>query len=176
MKQNTHKTSIPENCDVRDYYGNWVYSDGTIINKRGQCLKAYKRKVSIVKIEKDENGNLVSKRHSILHAKVVYEAFTGRTVPRTEIARFKDGNPENVEFSNIEFVTKKEHFKGHDWSSLKKVSDEKVEEIRRIYRVGESNRGNTANQLNRTVPSQNELSTKYDVSKSTILKIVKGVY
>lgn len=176
MSQDTHRTSIPENCDVRDYYGNWVYRDGTIINKNGIKLKPYKGKVSIVKEQVDEKGETIRKRHSILHAKVVYEAFTGQTVPRTMIVRYRDENPENVNINNIAFVSKKEYFRDYDWSPLKKLSDDTVQEIRHIYRVGETNRGNLKNQLNREVPSQYELSKQYEVSLSTIQKIVKGVY
>ena len=96
----------------------------------------------------------------MLKIRFVYEAVYGPT-PYGSMITAKDGDRTNAKLSNIEYRTRKEYFNNHDWSMKAKVSKENVERILKDREDGLSYRA---------------LAEKYNVSLSTIQKILKGEY
>lgn len=108
------------------------------------------------------------------NARIVYEAVTKERLSASVVMKRKDGNYENCAFDNILIVSRKEHLKNNNYSSLYALSREEVAEIKAKYDI-ETRRKLGAKGKNMH-PSYNELAREYGVSKSTIVKVIKGNY
>lgn len=140
-----------EECIV--YKGLKIYpEEGEVYSPSGRELGHGKPKVQLI----SERGTKLS----ILKLRLVYEAVHG-PIEYGSVVVPKDGDPTNGKISNALYMTRTEYFKGHDWSIKLKVDKERAKQIREKYLTGRSYR---------------TLAEEYDVSTSTILKIVKGTY
>lgn len=142
------------------YYGNQVYEDGRIYNAIGDKIAI---KDGIVRLY--ING----KKRTLLAGRVVYEAFTGKEIPKGYVIKFRDGDKNNASYQNVEVIDRKTFFDGHVWEC--KFTKEEKEQIRKEYDATNPKqhgfkRGNER-------PSYVDLAKKYGCSKSTIIKIIK---
>lgn len=141
-----------------------VHRNGNIYNAAGKKLKILKNGSVRIYI----NG----KKHIWKAAKVVYEAFSEQKLTSGQLLIFKDNNPNNIAFDNIDVIARKDYFKDHDWSDLFALSEKEIEEILKIKNKGKTNPMTGERQEY----SCRELATKFNVSKSTMYKVLRGTY
>ena len=100
------------------------------------------------------------KKHRVNKLKFVYEAVHGE-LPRGLLIHPKDGNELNAKIDNALIISRKEHFKDHDYSYAAAADQETIDAIKYDRERGFS---------------FNQLASKYRISCGTIMKIVKGEY
>lgn len=141
--------------DIKGYEGLYQISNhGRVYGiKRGYILRPHKNgKYSHVQVELRKNG--LSKRF-YLHRLVL--SHFNREPLNLEECRHKDGNPSNNHISNLEWGTRLENMKDravHGNTAVginngkSKLTEEKVKEIRRLYKTGKYTRKNLASMFN----------------------------
>ena len=144
---------MAEKNDCVEYKGLKIYPEtGEVYSPSGRELGHGKPKVQMM----SERGTKLS----VLKLKLVYEAVNG-PIEYGSVVVPKDGDPCNGKISNALYMTRTEYFKGHDWSMKFKIDKEKAEEIRKKYMNGDT---------------YAKIAIEYQISPSTVLKIVKGQY
>ena len=103
------------------------------------------------------------KKHREIRTKIyfIYEIVNG-PLKVGAIVRPKNGNYADARIDNIEVVSRKEYFDGHDWSMKVVLSENACEEIKRLHKT-------------QNIPCM-DLALAYNVSKSTIQKVLNGEY
>ena len=164
MKEKT----IPKRCLKKASYNDFieVYENGVVLS-RGKELKGEICKNGYKRVHVSKNGK--SKR--LLVHRIVATAFIPNPDNLPEV-NHKDGNKQNNNVSNLEWVTASENQKHAYKTGLKsakgikngarKLTETDVKEIRNHYVKGKHGEYNT-----------NGLAVKYGVSPRTILQVIK---
>ena len=141
------------------YHGYTFYRDGRIISPDGYELCGYYFTYPYSHI----NINYDGKSYKKLKAKLMYELFSGKEVPRSYIVRFKDGDPKNCAYNNLYLESRKEFIRKHPGNNKKKLDDALCQEIKERYY--DNNR-----KKKKDAPSMRELAQMYSCSLATIQK------
>lgn len=141
------------------YYESYVTEDGKIYNETGKEAKVSDGCVYI------QVGDKKCRR---VAGRVVYEAVSGKKLDHGDVMVYKDGDRNNVAFENLNAVTRKEYFKGYDWSNFFCLTEEQQKEIKRTYR--------SINDATDRKFTYAELAVLFKCSPSTIQKVIKGTY
>lgn len=153
--------------NAKDYHGNFVTEKGEIYNALGKPLKVRNGAVKVV---------VDGKKRTLMVARIVYEVFSGNKITSTKVILFKDGNPENVAYENIEAVSRKTYFKKIKSENQRKRLFSKEEQEQIIKEYDRENRRAHGFKGAYSKPTFREMAIKYECSKSTIQKILDGVY
>lgn len=94
-----------------EYHGYYADKNGNIYDCFGDPVPVQKN--GTVRLTFDGT------KHNISAARVVYEAVSGEKGERKYVLEFKDGNKNNISYSNIRAIPRKEYFKGREWSTQK---------------------------------------------------------
>ncbi len=103
------------------------------------------------------------KKHREVRTKIyfIYELVNG-PLKVGAIVRPKNGDYTDARIDNIELVSRKEYFDGHDWSMKVVLSKTDCDEIKKLHD-------------SHNIPCM-DLALTYNVSKSTIQKVLNGEY
>lgn len=145
--------------DEAVYCGYKICRDGTVISPHGKILSPYFFSYPYSHITLRINGKALKKNRAVL----IYNAFSSRNFDyRKNVMVFKDGDPQNASFENIDVISKKEYYHNTSMKHTgKEVFSEKIKrKIREEYRKDDT-------------ISMRKLSLKYDCSLSTIQKILE---
>ena len=149
-----------------DLYGYKVLENGTILKLNGKPMAFHKTIQMLIDNE----------IKSVSYARVVYYAFNQDTFDfnnHSFCVKHKDNNPKNNAIDNLYISDEKEYLWGKKHKKSK-LTDEEVDEIRRLYFIGEEdNKGNGLNNPTRKY-SYRKLAEKFGVSHNLIKQIVKG--
>lgn len=150
-----------------ELFGYKVLSNGTILKLNGEPMK-YQKTIPILW------GNKTSK--SVSYARFVYYAFHQNDFDfdnHSYCVKHKDNNIKNNNIDNLYISKEKEYLKGEK-HKMAKLTDDEVDEIRKLYFIGEEdNKGNGLNNPFRKY-SYRKLAEKFGVSHSLIKGIIKG--
>lgn len=147
-----------------NYHGYTIYEDGTIIGLYGKEVK--KR---LNKGRYEIRLNIEGERKNFIVSRLIYHAFHPFDISNKDICvSYKDGNKEHIHLDNLYTEDRKNLIQGEKHTSVAKLTDLQVKEIRSLYK-GKSG----ANQLDKTSPSLQDLADKYGVTKSNIMWVVK---
>lgn len=154
--------------NVKIYYGNIVYPDGTICNAVGEKLKVSDKGILKGTVRICIDGTI----RTIRAGRIVYAAFHNIKLDRSHVIIYKDGNIMNPALDNLEMVERKEYFKDHDWGSTgirKALTTEQEMELIRLQRNGMYNPETDKMDC----ITYEELAKMYHISKSTVYNIIK---
>jgi len=155
------------NIEQVDIFGYKVLSNGTILKLNGKPMK-YQKTIPILWEDK------ISR--SVSYSRFVYYAFHQEDFDfnnHSYCVKHKDNNVKNNNINNLYITDEKEYLKGEK-HKMAKLTNEEVDEIRRLYFIGEEdNKGNGLNNPNRKY-SYRKLAEKFNVSHSLIKSIIKG--
>lgn len=149
-----------------DFLGYKILEDGTIIGLNGKPM-AYNKTIQLTT---DKN-----KTQSFSYARLVYWAFHQDFDFNNHkfCVRHKDSDETNNNINNLYISDKKDYLWGENHKKSK-LTEEEVEEIRKLYFIGEEdNKGNGLNNPKRKY-SYRKLAEKFGVSHNLIKQIVKG--
>ncbi len=178
-KEDTNREKLPKGSERLSMFKKLsrdVYSYlGCEFTRQGEVYSRYGKKVT--KIVTDNGATYVIikpeklKRKRLNLGRLIYEMFSGEVLGEDETIQFKDGDPTNTAYDNLQIV-KKPKPKGK--APEKKFTDEQVQAIRDEYLNGERSQ----NQFDKTdkVVSMRSLMEKYNCSIGTIERIVHGKY
>lgn len=130
-----------------------IPEEGLVFSRFGFELGRGKKRFQYI----DEEG----RKHQSGKLKFVYEATIGRPLTRGEVITPKDGDWYNSRLDNACVTTRKEHFKDYDYTVCARADQELIDAVKYDRKRG---------------LSYQQLYEKYDMSVSTIQKIVKGIY
>ena len=145
-----------------DFHGYKVYRSGKITTSCGNELKGWFFTYPYSHVSMSFDG----KQRKILRAKLIFELFSGKEVPKAYIVRFKDDNPQNCDFNNLYLESRAEFAKMNPHTNERKLSKQAQRRIKKMYY-------NEYNEKNEGAPSTRELAKRYKCSLSTIQKILK---
>lgn len=149
-----------------DLFGYKVLENGVILKLNGKPMAFHKTIQMVI------NGSL----KSVSYARIVYYAFHQEDFDfenHSYCVKHKDGNEENNSIDNLYITDKKEYLWGEN-NKRCKLSKEDIENIRRLYSIGEQdNKGNGLNNPTRKY-SYRKLASEYGVNHNLIKQIVKG--
>lgn len=149
-----------------EYHGYKFTTDGKIYRPNGKRVTPYKGTVKIV---------IDGKRRTLKIARLMYEAFNGEKLPNGCIIHLSQGDENHPRLDDIEILDRKEYFQKHpEWMTQKRIPANIVEKIREEYNYNERKKHGFKGKYR--FPTYNDLATKYNCSKSTIYKIIKGSY
>lgn len=117
------------------------------------------------------------KKRKINIARLIYSIFSGQKLTMKEMVRFKDDNPDHLQFENLYVIHRKEYYKKNNISvvsSSKMMDEQTVEKIKKEYGTNRS-KGHI-NQWNKKDISMRDLAQKYKCSLYTIQRIVHDKY
>lgn len=150
-----------------DLFGYKVLENGTILKLNGEPMK-YHKTIQILWENK--------KIKSVSYARFVYYAFNQDTFDfnnHSFCIKHKDNNDKNCDIKNLYPTNEKNHLWGEKHKNSK-LTNKEVEEIKRLYFIGEKeNEGCGLNNPNRKY-SYRKLAEKYNVSHNLIKQIIKG--
>lgn len=135
---------------------------GKIIDKRNGREKTVKNG----RVQISMNG----KKHTLIAGRIVLEAYYKRLIDKSLVLVFKDNNPDNIKFENLDLIQRTEYFA--KLGNRKLLSEEQQQEIRKLYNREEQRKVNYKGPY----PSISDLARQYGCSKSTILKVLNETY
>lgn len=167
MKEKEH---INKNEVVFDYYGYQVTKDGRIYNSTGERINLIGKGLVPLKID--------GKRKTLLAGRVVYEAVSQQKITSYEsVTRFKDGNPRNPAYENIEVISREKYYsekverkRSRDEKFVKDIMDAYTEK----YSIEEKKEHHFRGEYGK--PSIRELAKRFNTSVTIVNAVVKGNY
>ena len=154
--------------DMVELWGYKVYGDGRILGIYGKEIKPNKQ----IKVRWGING----KNKFVSYARFVYYAFNFKNFnfnDMTIIIKHKNGNESDYSIDNLIAVKRKDYNQGEN-NAYAKLTDEQVEEIKKIYNENNGLRANLNDPMAKI--SYRKLAKKYGVSHTAISGIIKGQY
>lgn len=149
-----------------ELFGYKVLENGVIIGFNNEPISFAKTITIMI------NGEM----KSVSYARFVYYAFHQNDFDfsnHSYCVKHIDNNPKNNAIDNLYITNEKDYLWGEKHKKSK-LTNEEVEEIRRLYYIGEEdNKGNGLNNPTRKY-SYRKLAEKFGVSHSLIKAIVKG--
>lgn len=147
-------------------FGYKIYDNGTILKLNGKPMAFHKT----IHIKVNNEVKNVS------YARVIYYAFNQDTFDfdnHSYCIKHKDNNPKNNRLDNLYMTNQKDYLWGEK-NKKAKLTEEEVEEIRKLYFIGEQE--NKGNGLNYPIKkySYRKLAEKFGVSHSLIQQIING--
>ncbi|MFS0643735.1 hypothetical protein [Siminovitchia sp. 179-K 8D1 HS] len=148
-----------------DYHGYTIFEDGRIIGLYGKEVK-----------KRINNGRyeirlvIDGKRKNYIVARLMYFVFVGFDISNKDLCiTHKDGDYLNVHINNLQLQHRRDLIQGDKHVNRAKLTNEQVEEIRRLYRGKTGN-----NQYDKQGYSLQDLANMYGVSKANIRMIISG--
>lgn len=155
--------------EYRELFGYKVYENGDIIGLKGSKMKKNRPQIKVCWGKNKE-------QKEVGYARFVYYAFNFKTFnfhDKSIIIEYKDGNKNNYNINNLTPIKRGNIYQGENHSKSK-LTNEQVEEIKRIYNKQKNF------DLDKNYPftkvSYRKLAEKYGVSHSLIKGIVKGTH
>lgn len=148
------------------YQGYTIYEDGKIM---GLYKKEVKKRINNGRYE--VRIMIDGVRKNFIVARLMYYVFIGFDIDNKDLCVIqKDDDYLNIHIDNLDVVHRKDLIQGEKHKNRSKVTDEQVEEIRKLYKgkVG-------SNQFDKVGYSLNDIAKMYGVTKSNVMHIVKGL-
>lgn len=154
--------------DMVELWGYKVYKNGRILGIHGKEINKNKQ----IKVKWGING----KKRFVSYARFVYYAFNFKNFNFNDMAiviKHKNGDKNDYSIDNLIAVKRKDYNQGENNVSAK-LTDEQVEEIKRLYSRDSEVRTDLNDPMAKI--SYRKLAEQYGVSHTTIRGIVKGQF
>lgn len=157
-----------ENIETFNYYSYTFHSNGKVYSKSGKKVITpykYENGVNYVILlipteDKNNKGNIKSKRVKVRVARKLYELFYNIELEKDDIVDYKDNDPDNCDISNL--YVRKECKKSY-------LTVEQIMEIRNLYMNQDKH---MKNHVKKDSYSIRELANVYNVSTTVIQNVI----